>query len=727
MKKIKKMLAGLLGAAMVLTSFGTPAWASPEEPVTTDATINFNQKGSITIHKYEYNGDGGVAGTGETTDNVPTTGENGAKPLAGAGFTIYKVAGKTEIEDYYSKNPKTTNLTDVNAYTENGKIKSAYSEKVVKVDDTGAANADGNKQELITGTDGTVSFTHLDVGFYVVIETTKPDKVTVPAEPFIVSIPMTITKEAGSDWLYDVNVYPKNKTTYGNVDLVKIGNGDEKTKLEGVTFVLQKQTSNGWSKVEASEQNPNVKYDDLKTDAQGKISISGLSQGTYRFIETDRGGNSGYIMDGATAYKFVVKAEVKDDGKTEVKTYTYGADGKTLVENSTITVDNKKPDMTKQVKDRASGNWQQDSDYNVGDKIPYKITIDVPENITQLKEFTLTDTPTNLKDDITNTNFKVQYKDKGENSESQAVTNDNNSVYTVVQNDGEKGFKVTFKPANMATYAGKQIVITYSAELLDTAVKTTAGNPNTATLEYSNKILPDTVDDSNPNKPSPTVGKDKIEDSTVVYTFNLKISKKADSADGSPLSGVKFDLYKKVPKRTDGALTDEEVSKFGFTVDKDSTWKKVETLTTGTDGTIAKTGLANGDYYLVETKAAAEYNLLKSPVAVKLHIAYKTTWTESTEWTVDENRNATLVKHTKNKTTFAAGTDANKEVDATGEVTAVGENDITTEGTMTETIINRKGFTLPKTGDIGTAMFLIIGIGGMLAAVYIMLRGRKRA
>lgn len=732
MKKIKKMLAGLLGAAMVLTSFGTPAWATSIEPVTTDVSIKFDQKGSITIHKYEYNGDDGVSGTGETTDkkNVPTEGENGAKPLAGAGFTIYKVAGKTEIEDYYSKNPKTTNLTDVNDYiTKKGEIKSEYSSKVVKVDKNGAVpdkvTTEELKTELKTDNNGIARFTNLDVGFYVVIETSKPDKVTKATDPFIVSIPMTITKDDGSDWLYDVNVYPKNKTTYGNVNLVKTGNGTE--KLKGVTFVLQKQTSNGWSKVEASEQNPNVKYDDLKTDAQGKISISGLSQGTYRFIETDRGGNSGYIMDGATAYKFVVKAEVKDDGKTEVKTYTYGADGKTLVENSTITVDNKKPDMTKQVKDRASGNWQQDSDYNVGDKIPYKITIDVPENITQLKEFTLTDTPTNLKDDITNTNFKVQYKDKGENSESQAVTNDNNSVYTVVQNDGEKGFKVTFKPANMATYAGKQIVITYSAELLDTAVKTTAGNPNTATLEYSNKILPDTVDDSNPNKPSPTVGKDKIEDSTVVYTFNLKISKKADSADGSPLSRVKFDLYKKVPKRTDGALTDEEVSKFGFTVDKDSTWKKVETLTTGTDGTIAKTGLANGDYYLVETKAAAGYNLLKSPVAVKLHIAYKTTWTESTEWTVDENGNATLVKHTKNKTTFAAGTDANKEVDATGEVTAVGENDITTEGTMTETIINRKGFTLPKTGDIGTAMFLIIGIGGMLAAVYIMLRGRKRA
>lgn len=696
MKKIRKMLAGLLGAAMVLTSFGTPAWAAPDRPVTTDATIDTTQKGSITIHKYEYNGDGGQTGTGETSDTVPT----GAKPLAGAGFTIYKVADATDIEKYYSKNP--TALPDVNTYITDGKINSSYSGKVIKLDENGAASDRGTKKELITGADGIVSFTNLDVGFYVVIETTTPAKVTTPADPFIVSVPMT--KADGSDWLYDVHVYPKNKTTYGNVKLVKTGNGTE--KLKGVTFVLQKQTNTNpisWTNVTASEQNPDETYT-LETDNKGEISISGLSQGTYRFIETNRGSNDGYIMDGATTYSFVVK----EDGKT------YNAEGTALLANSTITVDNKKPDMIKNVQDRTTNYWQQDSDYNVGDKIPYKITIDVPENIAKLKEFTLTDTPKNLKDDITN--IKVQYKDKGESSSLQDVTN---SVYAVEQTTGENGFKVTFTPANMTAYAGKQIVITYSAELLSTAVKTTSGNPNTATLEYSNKILPGTDDGSNPNKPSDTVEKDKIEDSTVVYTFKLKISKKANRADGAALSGVVFDLYKKVPNNTEGALTTEEASKFGFA---EGTWKKVETLTTGTDGTIDtsdSTGYANGDYYLVETKTVEGYNLLKSPVAVKLNIAYTTTWTKTDEWTVDSDGNKTLVKHSESKSTFSAGTGA------TGQVTAV-EN-TTTEATMTETIINRKGFTLPKTGDIGTAMFLIIGIGGMLAAVYIMLRGRKRA
>ena len=69
--------------------------------------------------------------------------------------------------------------------------------------------------------------------------------------------------------------------------------------------------------------------------------------------------------------------------------------GKKTENNITITVTNEKPDMTKQVQKR-DNTWGQDADYNVGDMVPYKITVDVPSNITSLKEFTLTDTPTNL-------------------------------------------------------------------------------------------------------------------------------------------------------------------------------------------------------------------------------------------------------------------------------------------------------------------------------------------
>lgn len=700
MKKFKKMLAGLLGAAMVLTSFGTPAWAETKTPATTDATINTKAKGSITIHKYEYNGnltedtDGKYDGTGEATDKYPAKGEfegadADAKPLAGAGFKIYKVANDKEIEQYYSKNP--SELPNIDDYVTDGKINSGYS--AVKLDENGEASTSGKIEELTTNADGMVKFTNLDVGFYVVIETTTPDKVTTPAAPFIVSVPMT--KVDGSGWLYDVHVYPKNKTTYGNVNLVKKGNETE--NLEGVTFVLQKQTNTNpisWTNITASEQDPTDTHT-LITNKSGEISISGLSQGTYRFIETKRGENYGYIMDGATAYKFVVGS----DGKT------YQEDGKTPLTGNTITVDNQKPDMIKEVKDRKTSAWKQDSDYNVGDKVPYKITIDVPKNITKLKDFTLKDTPTNLEDYIQTIN--VQYKDKNEEDTAlNDVTNEGNSVYSVTRTD-EGGFLVTFTPSNMGNYAGRQIVITYLAELRPSADKTTIGNPNTARLEYSNSIVPDTADTDNPNSKDPEPKHDSIEDTAIVYYFAVKIHK-TDNGN-KPLKDVEFDLYKKVADSAPGAVSVNGI---------DGKCVKINTksLKTDGDGNVTHGGLANGEYYLVETKTNEGYNLLKSPVKVDLNIQYKTTFTEKNDWIWEDDETTggkIFVKHTVNKTTYTEGTQENPTE--------------LTDGTHTEKIINRKGFTLPKTGDIGTAMFLIIGIGGMLAAVYIMLRGRKRA
>lgn len=695
MKKFKKMLAGLLGAAMVLTSFGTPAWATPTEPETTTATIDITKKGSITIHKYEYNGTEGTEGTGETSDknSVPSP---DAKPLAGAGFTIYQIADDKDLTSFYSTNP--SELPDVDNYVEQNKITKKWSIK------TGIGVKNTPKEETTDST-GVATFDGLALGFYVVVETTQPDKVTDPIKPFIVSVPMT-TKN-GDKWLYDVNVYPKNSTAYGSVKLVKKGNN--KDLLEGVTFVLQKSINNVWTDVTKSEETG--KNLNLTTNEKGEISVSGLSQGKYRFIETVIDSKlPGYILDGAKTYEFSVgrDKQITYNGKTE--------------SNVTIDANNEKPDMKKEVQDRTTGNWKHESDYNVGDYVPYKITIDVPKNITQLKDFSLTDKPTGLED-ITDSGFSVKYNDT-------EITNTDNSVYTLTKNADTKGFTISFVPTVMGDYAGQQIVITYNAKLLDTAVKTTAGNPNTATLEYSNKILP-TNDPKNPNKPEnpdEKPAKDKIEDSTVVYTFNIKIEKRAQSTTGDLLGGVVFDLYKAVDTQGADDITDDAAGAIGL--DKTKIWHKISTLTTEATGAnmgyITQSGLANGEYYLVETKTADEYNLLKSPVKVQLNVQYATKWSKENVWSVDPNTGVkTLIKHSENSTTFIAKADGDDK--ATGSMTQIEKTDKSTEATMTETIINRKGFTLPKTGDIGTAMFLIIGIGGMLAAVYIMLRGRKRA
>lgn len=657
MGKFRKMLAGVLSAAMVLSTMTVTAFA--ETSTTTPATIDTTKTGSITIHKYEYNESGGEAGTGETTDvnKVPRD----AKALEGAGFTIYKVADIDDLAKYYNANPES--LPSVDDYLTDGKINAS---KVLET-----------KSEVKTDNAGIAKFDNLALGFYVVVETTTPDKVTTPVKPFIVSVPMT-TKD-GDNWLYDVHVYPKNKTTYGGVTLEKTGK--DGTKLEGVTFILQKQNGSSWVNV---TKNENTGDDlNLKTDKDGRITVEGLSQGKYRFIETDRGTNNGYIMDGATVYEFTVTADGKIvyDGKTE--------------NNIIITVKNEKPDMTKQVKERDKDNWKQDpvADYNVGDMVPYKITIDVPSNITNLKEFTLTDTPTNLDDK------EVSLQCEGSDVDLNAYS---------VAKEGEHGFKITFTTENMASYAGKQIVVTYNAELLGGAVTTINGNQNTAKLEYSNKILPGQDDKDNPNRPeNPDIkpGKDSIEDSAVVYTFKLQILKKAEKADGTPLQDVEFDLYKEVSKETINAITGAKAKNVGL--DSEKYWLKINTdpLKTDENGEVSQSGLANGTYYLVETKTNKNYNLLKEPVKVELNIVYTTT--TKTEWVTDENGVKTLVKNEITKTEFKEGSD-------------------TSTGTHTETIINKSGFTLPITGGMGTVLFSIAGFALMAGAAFVLLKGRRK-
>lgn len=655
MGKFRKMLAGVLSAAMVLSTMTVTAFA--ETSTTTPATIDTTKTGSITIHKYEYNESGGEAGTGETTDvnKVPSD----AKALEGAGFTIYKVADIDDLAKYYNANPES--LPSVDDYLTDGEINAS---KVLET-----------KSEVKTDNAGIAKFDNLALGFYVVVETTTPDKVTTPVKPFIVSVPMT-TKD-GDNWLYDVHVYPKNKTTYGGVTLEKTGK--DGTKLEGVTFILQKQNGSSWVNVTKNENTG----DDLtlKTDKDGRITVEGLSQGKYRFIETDRGTNNGYIMDGATVYEFTVTADGKIvyDGKTE--------------NNIIITVKNEKPDMTKQVKERDKDNWKQDADYNVGDMVPYKITIDVPSNITNLKEFTLTDTPTNLDDK------EVSLQCEGSDVDLNAYS---------VAKEGEHGFKITFTTENMASYAGKQIVVTYNAELLGGAVTTINGNQNTAKLEYSNKILPGQDDKDNPNRPeNPDIkpGKDSIEDSAVVYTFKLQILKKAEKADGTPLQDVEFDLYKEVSKETINAITGAKAKNVGL--DSEKYWLKINTdpLKTDENGEVSQSGLANGTYYLVETKTNKNYNLLKEPVKVELNIVYTTT--TKTEWVTDENGVKTLVKNEITKTEFKEGSD-------------------TSTGTHAETIINKKGFTLPITGGMGTVLFSIAGFALMAGAAFVLLKGRRK-
>lgn len=707
MKKAKRFLTGLLSAALALSLCAMPAMANTPAPKlptttkTTDSVINPDQKGSITIYKYLHAEEiNGAAGTGEK-QNIP----DGTEPAEDVGFTIYQVKDAAALQEYYGgkTSEKAPQASD---YIENGKVREEYNKSIADADKVG--------EEKKTNADGMVQFTNLPVGLYLVMETSKPATVTEPVEPFLVSIPMTrVTEDANAQkqWLYDVVVYPKNSTHKGAITLKKVGvEGETVTPLAGVIFNLERQKDDGTGEW--------VRYPDKTTTfettgADGKVTIDGLKPGNYRFQEigynntvTDE--NRKYVINAGDYYEFTIDK----DGNVS-KTAGAKHDSDYTAENTTVTVKNYAPDIEKTVKDRTTGDDRKAADYNVGDEIPYKITVTVPQNITRLKKFEVTDTPTNLVDQVKDADGKdlisVQYKD-GESLV--AVPTD---AYTITKLDNG-GFKVAFIPAQMEAYAGKQIVISYKAKLTADADMTTDGNSNQAKLEYSNKT---DVSDAEKDNPENNY---KRSDETVVYTFQIQIVKKADVQENGKdiyLEGVTFDLYKLVgndEKLPDGAVEIDSATANALKLPaagENQKWVKVKSdITTGTDGKVNVNGLANGTYYLVETKTKQGYNLLTAPVEVKLSIAYKTTWNETLEY-----KDGVLVKHdvTKKVETFT------KDGTQTG-VTEGGK----TYGRHVTVIINRKGFNLPTTGGFGTLLFSGIGVLLVVAGVGVLLSLKKK-
>ena len=215
--KLKRLFAAVLSTALALSLCAMPAMAA--EGGTTAGTPladgmpvwDTTQKGSITIHKFEYNPSSGATsqqGTGAEGEAAPS----GAKPLGGVTFEIYKVQNEEWLKAYYGGQAAATgqdfsNIDASNYYSTNST--------------TGAITVNGSKIDTVTtatsGTDiGVAKKDGLALGLYLVVETSAPDKVTSPAAPFLVSVPMTriadtTTTNKLTDWIYDVHVYPKKQ------------------------------------------------------------------------------------------------------------------------------------------------------------------------------------------------------------------------------------------------------------------------------------------------------------------------------------------------------------------------------------------------------------------------------------------------------------------------------------------------------------------------------------
>ena len=710
--KLKRLLTAALSAVMALSVCALPAMAegagagTATTPYTT-STIDKDKKGSITIYKRAL--DSGVtpggAGDGETM-----VGEPQGTPLENTGFTLYQVMDTNALVAYY--NNTDTDQVDVKKYFTNydadktaGGLKAEY------------ATAYGTEE--LTNPNGKAAFTELPVGMYLVIETKTPQAVTVPVEPFLVSIPMTrigdkadaTTNQNQKEWLYDVTVYPKNSIAKGTVKLVKQGKqGNVTTPLAGVKFTLNRKSDAGDNYTEVKK--------DVFTDANGEITLKDLTKGRYYLQETGytSGNDKGYILNTTGKFycdinedgKAVMVADIADADKVNDASFVIDTNG------TTLTVTNYKPDIEKTVTKRDNTTPTHEADYGVGDAVPYTLTIDVPANVEKLKTFKVVDTTdvNQLK------HIESDVVVKGTTASNDSVVFAKGTDYNL-EISGSETMTIDFatlKSDKFKSVAGGQIVITYTAEIQSGAAIAGNGNSNTATLVYSRKTDL-TTEEGEDNKPY------EITDKGVVYTFGLNIYKtaKGGSKDGDGLNGVTFDLYKDVSTETaiEGkyifcgskyeAISGTKAVELGLASADTEKWILVKTLTTTTEsgeaGHVHVSGLPSGTYKLVETKTAAGYNLLSKPVDAKLDIDYEATWTNTNKY--DEHGN--LVKCDTNTTTYKKA--------GTSEAVTPGE---------TIKIVNRAGFNLPTTGGFGTLLFSGIGVLLVLAGVSVLFSLKKK-
>lgn len=688
MKKAKRFLTGLLSAVLALSLCAMPAMAA-DNGETITSTINTAQKGSLTINKYE--------GDKDDPDKL----------LDGVTFTAYKVADivqSTEAGTTDVKMQPVKALTSIDpaiqitSETKYDEIKDTV-EQALAEDANPKLTAFATAKTGDNGTKGQAVFNEMPVGVYLIVETDAPSQIVNKTANFLVSIPMV--KEDRTGWDYDIVANPKNAAVYGGISLKKYAknyNPDgtfSEVALSGAKFYLQRKEGDNWETVTAptvSANNGSVDANGLlTTSTDGMINITDLAPGTYRFIEYSA--PQGYIMDGQAAYVFTIN---NDQSVTISDAY------KDTLAN-TIKVVNEKPNMEKQVKTGVDAEnkdvYGNATDASVGDVVTWKVTAAVPSNVNKLAKYILTD---NMSKALTWESETAANLTIATNPNVDLVKGTDYTLTVPV--DGTEGgtWTIEFTTAGKEKLAANNVTsisVTFNTKLNDKATVNNTGNLNDAGLTYSNGFKSD--DEKYPEQPEP---KDEvIKNEASVYTFGMKVEKVDGKDSNVKLQGAEFDLYLYNGSETNP--TEAELKNNGV---------KVGHYTTDENGEIHVSGLKNGTYYLVETKAPTysveengktktySYNLLKEPVKVVVAVEYEVK--ETTTITTDANGNVTTNKIESKK--YLGG-----------------END---SGNYKVIIKNNKGFNLPTTGGFGTLLFSGIGVLLVVAGVGVLLSLKKK-
>lgn len=477
--------------------------------------------GKIFVHKLEFPEGAtvpSIAGNGEKLSQLP---EN-ARPTAGVEVAIIAVEGNTLSE--------TPSMEEAYDYYERVKDRS----DIVK--DIG-----------VTDENGIFETKTLPANRYLIIDLKSEVGVTNVAAPVIVSLPMMLS--SGRGYNNEVHVYTKNVVLLGAAKIQKLS--ENGAPLIGATFSVYRVNPTGGE---------DIVLNNLVTQSDGFSDIAGnLVLGEYYFMET-RAPN-GYLLNKQKTYFSI-----------SLNDHAYDSNGK-LVSNKIVTssIKNFKQPLLRKVR-------TTDASTDIGKIVSWKITADIPKNISEYKKYSITDQLDSRLD--YKENLKILADGVQVNPAYYQVDVKNNLLTVTFISD-----MINF---NKEALEGKQkLDITFDTVINSTAVPGVA-IPNNAILSVNNGYVDATSTEANP--PNVQTGG--------------RMFIKQDSSN-KPLSGAEFVVSKTENER-----------KLFLVRNEDKTINWTEDMGTATlfisssIGTFEVYGLAYGTYYLEETKAPKGYNLL---------------------------------------------------------------------------------------------------------------------
>ncbi|MGH0423600.1 SpaA isopeptide-forming pilin-related protein [Bacillus pretiosus] len=189
---------------------------------------------------------------------------------------------ETAAPEHYDLNKKPIEFTIKKSQTEtlhvtakNALTKGAVElSKVDDIDDTTLEGAVFNivdmtgtviHKDLVTNGKGKIEINDLRPGDYQFIETEAPKHYVLDETP------INFTIEKGQK--KTISLTAKNSLKQGSIELIKVDDLNDQTKLADAVFNLL-------------DQNGKVLKTDLKTNSEGKIIVENLRPGTYQFVET---------------------------------------------------------------------------------------------------------------------------------------------------------------------------------------------------------------------------------------------------------------------------------------------------------------------------------------------------------------------------------------------------------------------------------------------------------